>query len=679
MSESQHNSASLRSDAHRVSARGVDAREPRASADSGGRASSARGPHGPGVPGGRGPHGPGVPGGRGPRGPRGPHGPGAIQTEKPKNGRKTFIRLISLLKPQLPKLVLVFLFVLISTLFDILCPMQLGNATTVVFNGAAAAHSGTGAGMDFDALIKILSILLILYVGYAVFGYLQQFLMARVTQNLIYSLRQQTEEKLNKLPLSFYDKHSKGDVLSRVVNDIDLISSTLQDSMMQFISTVITLIGICIMMFSISWVMTLIVFVSLPISAFVAFYIASHTQRFYLAQQTTLGQLDAHIEENYSGQTEIKAFVLEKQTTSKFEDINNRYFQHAWKAQFVSGIVMPITMFVSNLVYVAVCAVGGYLAINGVIAVGDIQAFIQYAKNFGRPISQLASVVNVIQGALAASERVFEILDAPQLEDESEKEPFAKSVRGDVKFDHVCFSYEKGKPVIKDFSVDVVAGQTVAIVGPSGAGKTTLVNLLMRFYETDSGNIFIDGTNIKDMSRNDLRKHFGMVLQDTWLFKGSIRDNIAYGLHEVVSQDQIEAVAKAAYADHFIRALPDGYNTIINEEASNISAGQRQLLAIARALLSNPEVLILDEATSSIDTRTEHFVQRAMTKLAASRTSFVIAHRLSTIKEADLILVINEGDIVEFGTHVELLERQGFYAQLYNSQFSDCIDEVFDE
>ena len=605
-------------------------------------------------------------------------GGGAMMGGKPKNARRTFVRLISLLKPELPKLFVVLIFVLLSTLFDILCPKELGDATTIVFNGVAAKVQGTGAGVDFDALLNILILLVILYVGYAIFGYFQQFLMARVTQNVVYSLRQRTEEKLNRLPLSFYDKHSKGDILSRVVNDIDLVSSTLQDSMMQFISTVITVIGICIMMFSISWVMTIIVLVSLPISAFVAFYIASHTQRFYLAQQTTLGELDAHIEETYAGQTEIKAFVREKEVVSDFEEVNNRYFNNAWKAQFVSGIVAPITMFVSNLVYVAVCAVGAFLAINGAIAVGDIQAFIQYAKNFGRPISQLASVVNIIQGALAASERVFEIIDSPELEDESEKPSFEQAIKGNVNFDHVRFSYVEGKPVIKDFSVDVKAGQTVAIVGPTGAGKTTLVNLLMRFYEIDSGSISIDGTNIHDMSRSDLRKHFGMVLQDTWLFNGSIRDNIAYGVHGEVSQEDIEAAAKAAYADHFIRALPDGYNTIINEEASNISAGQRQLLAIARALLSNPEVLILDEATSSIDTRTERLVQQAMDKLSADRTSFVIAHRLSTIKQADLILVIQDGDIVEQGKHDELLARGGFYAQLYNSQFSDCIDEVFD-
>ncbi len=608
----------------------------------------------------------------------GPHRASGAIGEKPKNASKTFVRLVALLKPELSKLFVVLVFVLLSTVFDILCPKELGNATTIVFNGVASKVQGNSVGVDFDALLNILIFLVILYVGYAVFGYFQQFLMARVTQNVVYSLRQRVEEKLNRLPLSYYDKQSKGDILSRVVNDIDLVSSTLQDSMMQFISTVVTIIGICIMMFSISWIMTIIVFISLPISAFVAFYIASHTQRFYLAQQTTLGELDAHIEETYAGQTEIKAFAHEARTITDFEEVNNRYFGHAWKAQFVSGIVMPITMFVSNLVYVAVCAVGAYLAINGAIAVGDIQAFIQYAKNFGRPISQLASVVNIIQGALAASERVFEIIDQPELEDESNKASYSRQVSGNVKFEHVYFSYVEDKPVIKDFSVDVKAGQTVAIVGPTGAGKTTLVNLLMRFYEIDSGKILIDDTNIQDISRNDLRKHFGMVLQDTWLFNGSIRDNIAYGIHREVSDEEIQAAAKAAYADHFICALPDGYDTIINEEVSNISTGQRQLLAIARALLSDPEVLILDEATSSIDTRTERLVQQAMDRLSADRTSFVIAHRLSTIKEADLILVINDGDIVEQGTHVELLERQGFYAELYNSQFSDCIDEVFD-
>ncbi len=608
-----------------------------------------------------------------PHGPHGPHGRGKGPVDKAKDAKGTFFRLLGFLKPELPKIIVVLVCGIIATCFNILAPAQLGKATTTIFSGAVG-----GTGIDFSTLRFLLATVLGLYLVYSLFTYLQSFIMARVTQNVVYRLRQMTEEKLDRIPLSFFDSHSKGDVLSRVVNDVDLVSSTLQDSLTQVVTAFITLVGVLVMMLVISPLMTLIALCTLPVSVFVTAFVAKRSQRFCLAQQTALGALDAHIEETYGGHTEVRAFTHEKAAVADFECVNNEYFGHAWRAQFMSGLMRPIMQLVGNLAYVAVCVVGAWQAFSGVIGVGDIQAFAQYMRNFTSPIAQIASIFNIIQATLAGAERVFEVLDQPEVSDESALPAREQDVKGAVEFEHVRFGYEPGKPVIKDLSVRVEPGQTVAIVGPTGAGKSTLVNLLMRFYEIDGGAIRLDGMDIRDMRREDVRRHFGMVLQDTWLFNGTIRENIAYGVDEA-SEEDIVRVAKAACADHFIRTLPDGYDTVINEEASNVSAGQRQLLTIARALLADPEILILDEATSSIDTRTERLVQQAMGKLMEGRTSFIIAHRLSTIREADVILVLRDGDIVEQGTHAELLSADGFYADLYNSQFVDCIDELNEE
>ena len=593
--------------------------------------------------------------------------------EKAKDVRGTLRRLFAYLRPELPKIVFVIVCALVATAFDIFAPRQLGMATTTVFNGAVAKAQGTGAGIDFGLLQQILAVVIVLYLGSGIFQYLEMFVMARVTQNVVYNLRQDAEAKLNRLPLSYYDSHSKGDTLSRVVNDVDLISSTLQDSLTQAISAVVTIVGVLLMMLFISPIMTLIALCTLPLSIVITVFVAKRSQKLYLAQQTALGALDGHIEETYGGHTEVRAFTHERESVADFERINREYFGHAWRAQFVSGLIRPLTQFVGNLAYVAVCVVGAWQVLVGAIGVGDIQAFTQYMRNFTRPIAQLASIINTIQATIAGAERIFQLMDEPEMKDESGLAMHDAPVAGHVEFEHVKFGYVPGQTVIKDFSVDVAPGQTVAIVGPTGAGKSTLVNLLMRFYEIDGGSIKLDGVDTREMSRHDLRRHFGMVLQDTWLFNGTIRDNIDYG-NDAASDEDILRVSKAALADRFVRTLPDGYDTVINEEGTNISTGQRQLLTIARALLADPEILILDEATSSIDTRTERLVQQAMGELMANRTSFVIAHRLSTIREADTILVLNKGDIVEQGTHDELLAKGGFYADLYNSQFSECVD-----
>lgn len=599
-----------------------------------------------------------------------------MPTQKAKNAKGTFRRLLTFIKPEIPKIVLVLVCAIIATVFDIFAPRQLGLATTEIFRaGVAIANGEPGAGVNFDLLREILLVLIILYVCYQVFTYLQSFVMARVAQNVVYSLRQKTEEKLNRIPLSYYDSHAKGDILSRVVNDIDLISTTLQDGMTQALTSVITIIGVFVMMMVMSPLVTIVALCTLPVSIALTAVVAKRSQRFFLAQQTALGVLDAHIEETYGGHTEVKAFAHEEGAIEDFERINDEYFGHAWRAQFVSGLIRPLMIFVGNLAYIAIVCIGGWQAVIGALTVGEVQAFTQYMRNFTRPISQLAGIINTFQATIAGAERVFEILDQPEMSDESALLPDTTPRRGHVQFEHVRFGYDPEKPVIHDLSIDVQPGQMVAIVGPTGAGKTTLVNLLMRFYEIDAGAILLDGHDIRTIKRDELRSHMGMVLQDTWLFNGTIRANIAYGVDNA-SDEAIERAARAAHVDHFIHTLPEGYDTVINEEASNISAGQRQLITIARALLADPEILILDEATSSIDTRTERLVQRAMNELTSTRTSFVIAHRLSTIRDADLILVLRDGDIVEMGTHEQLLLQDGFYAELYNSQFSDCIDEL---
>ncbi|MCM3560228.1 ABC transporter ATP-binding protein [Brevibacillus borstelensis] len=619
---------------------------------------------------------PGAPGaGPGPGGHKGPMGfggPGMLSMpgQKAKNFKGTLRRLLGYLKPYRMKLTAVLLTAALSTVFGIVSPKLLGDATTKLFEGFMAKVNGVpGAAIDFAYVWHIIMVLIGLYIASSAFAYIQQYLMAGVAQKTVYTLRKQVDEKLARLPLKYFDARSHGEVMSRVVNDVDTISGTLQQSLTQMITSIITLIGVIVMMLTISPLMTLILILTLPLSFVVIRAIASRSRPHFKGQQQALGELNSHVEEMYTGHKIVKAFGREQSAVQKFDTINERLHESAWKAQFISGIMMPLMMLVSNIGFVLVCVVGGVLVTRGSIRIGDVQAFIQYAQQFSQPITQTANIANVIQSTLAAAERVFEVLDEPEESAEPVSMAGTFSLQGHVRFEHVSFGYKEEEPLIRDMNIDVKPGMTVAIVGPTGAGKTTLVNLLMRFYEIGEGRITIDGRDIRELPRGELRSLFGMVLQDTWLFNGSIRENIAYGRAGATDEEVLQA-AQAAHADHFVRTLPDGYDTILNEEASNISQGQKQLLTIARAFLADPAILILDEATSSVDTRTELLIQKAMSGLMEGRTSFVIAHRLSTIRDADLILVMNNGSVIEQGNHEELLRAGGFYAELYNSQFA---------
>ncbi len=616
---------------------------------------------------GKGPFGGGPGGGGGPFG-RGPAM--GMPVQKAKDFKGTLKRLSGYLKPRKFQLLAVLFAAVLSTVFSIVSPKILGHATTTLFDGMMLKLKGVpGAGIDFSAILQILLYLGGLYLISSLFAYLQQYLMAGVAQKTVYDLRKEVNAKLSRLPLKFFDSRTHGEILSRVVNDVDNISSTLQQSLTQLITSVVTLLGVIVMMLTISPLMTLIVFITLPLSFLVTKAIAKRSQGYFVGQQKSLGELNGHVEEMYTGHKIVKAFGHEKKSVAQFHAINEKLYESGWRAQFISGIIMPLMSFISNIGYVLVSVVGGLLVMKNAIKIGDIQAFIQYARQFSMPITQLANITNIIQSTIASAERVFELLDEAEEEPEAEEAVEIPMARGDVAFNNVSFGYTEAAPLIRNMNIDVRQGQTIAIVGPTGAGKTTLINLLMRFYEVNDGAITIDGVDITDLRRGELRSLFGMVLQETWLFNGTIRDNIAYGRADATEEEIVQA-AKAAHADHFIRTLPDGYDTILNEEASNISQGQKQLLTIARAILADPAILILDEATSSVDTRTEVFIQKAMSELMKGRTSFVIAHRLSTIRDADLILVMNNGSVIEKGSHEQLLADDGFYAELYNSQFS---------
>ncbi|EKQ51675.1 MULTISPECIES: ABC transporter ATP-binding protein [unclassified Clostridium] len=604
---------------------------------------------------------------------------------KAKDFKGTLKRLLSYLKPQRMNFILVFIFAIFSTIFTIVGPKISGFAITRLVEGIVAKFTAMGQnqallkagkaanipipGIDFPYIANTLLLLLGLYLVSTLFGFLQQYIMAGVAQKTVYNLRKDVEDKLSRLPLKFFDSRTHGEILSRVTNDVDNIATTLQQSLTQLITSIVTIVGIIIMMLTISPLMTLVVLLTLPLYIGVTAFIAKHSQKYFAAQQKEIGELNGHVEEMYTGHKIVKSFGHERDSIEHFKNINNRLYHAGWKAQFISGIIMPMMRFVSNIGYVIVCVVGGYLAIEGKVTIGDIQAFIQYSNQFTQPIVQTANIANIIQSTVASAERIFELLDETEEIPDAEDAKVIVYPKGEVKFDNVDFSYKAEEPLIKNMNIDVRQGHTIAIVGPTGAGKTTLVNLLMRFYEIGSGSITIDGVDIRDIKRGELHNMFGMVLQDTWLFNGTIFDNIAYGREGATKEEVIQA-AKAAHAHHFIKTLPDGYNTVLNEEATNISQGQKQLLTIARAILANPTIMILDEATSSVDSRTEIYIQKAMTELMKNRTSFVIAHRLSTIRDAELILVMNKGSIIEMGNHNELLAKKGFYADLYNSQFT---------
>ncbi len=596
----------------------------------------------------------------------GPHG-GMGAGEKAKDFKGTIKKLMKYLSEYKIGLIFVLLFAIGSTIFNIAGPKILGKATTEIFTGLVGKVSGS-SGIDFEKIAHILIFLMCLYVTSAIFSFIQGYIMTGVSQKLTYRLRKEISEKINRMPMNYFDTRTHGEVLSRVTNDIDTLSQSLNQSATQIITSFTTIIGVLIMMLSISPLMTLVALLILPISLGLISTIVKRSQRHFKNQQEYLGHVNGQVEEVYGGHNIVKAFNKEADVIKEFDETNEILYQSAWKSQFFSGMMMPIMQFVGNLGYVAVAILGGYLAIKKTIEVGDIQSFIQYVRNFTQPITQVAQVANMLQSTAAASERVFEFLEEEE-EDQFAQNPVSvEGLEGNVEFDHVHFGYNADKIIINDFSAKVKQGQKIAIVGPTGAGKTTMIKLLMRFYDVNSGAILIDRHNLKDFNRGELRQMFGMVLQDTWLFHGSIKENIRYGKLDATDEEVIEA-AKAAHVHRFVQTLPNGYDMELNEEASNVSQGQKQLLTIARAILADPKILILDEATSSVDTRTEVRIQKAMDNLMRGRTSFIIAHRLSTIRDADLILVMKDGDIIEQGNHEELLKQNGFYAELYNSQF----------
>ena len=601
----------------------------------------------------------------------GGHMGGMMSVQKARDFKGTLSKLFEYLKAYRLSLLIAVMCAIASTVFTVIGPKIMGLATTKLFEGVISQTMGSGTGIDFGYIGYIILILAGLYVIASLFSYIQGWIMAGMTMQVTYRFRKAISEKINRMPLKYFDGTNHGEVLSRVTNDVDTVSQTLNQGLSQVITSVTTVVGVTIMMLSISWVLSLVAFVMIPVSFAVMGVVIGQSQKYFKRQQDYLGHVNGHVEEMYSGHLVVKAFNGEEKSVEKFDQYNNTLYATAWKSQFLSGLMMPIMGFVGNLGYVAVAVLGGWLAITGAITLGDIQAFIQYVRQFTQPISQIAQASNVFQQMAAAAERVFEFLDEPEEIPDAAQPIKLTSVQGHVQFDHVHFGYTPDKIIINDFSVNVKPGQRIAIVGPTGAGKTTMVKLLMRFYDVSSGSICVDNQDIRDFTRQDLRGMFGMVLQDAWLYNNTIKENIRYGRLNATDAEVI-AAAKAAHADHFVRTLPNGYNLVLDEEASNVSAGEKQLLTIARAFLADPKILILDEATSSVDTRTEVLIQKAMDALMKNRTRFIIAHRLSTIRNADLILVMNNGDIVEQGSHHELLARGGFYADLYNSQFESA-------
>ena len=609
---------------------------------------------------------------RGPMG-GGPHG-GNGPAEKAKDVKGTTKKLANILSEHKIAIIIVMIFAIGSTIFSIVGPKILGNATTEIYTGLMNKINGTG-GIDFAKIGKIILFALGLYAVSALFSMIQSYIMAGVAQKTTYKIRNELTEKINKLPMKYFDKRTNGEVLSIISNDVDTLSTGLNQSITQIITSIFTIIGILVMMLSISWEMTLVSLLILPISAVILKKVIGKSQKYFVKQQEYLGHVNGQVEEVYGGHNIVKVFGRENEAIKEFEKDNQELYKSGWRSQFLSGLMYPLMNFVGNVGYVAVAILGGYFAVKGRITVGNIQSFIQYNKQFTQPIGQVAQISSTIQSMLAAAERIFEFLEEKEEVEDVKKPLSTDGLKGNIKFEHVHFGYDPEKTIINDFNADVKDGQKIAIVGPTGAGKTTMVKLLMRFYDVNSGAILLDGHNIKEFKRGELRKMFGMVLQDTWLFGGTIKENIKYSKPDATDSEVIES-AKAAHVHHYIKTLSKGYDAKINEESTNISAGQKQLLTIARVILANPKILILDEATSSIDTRTEQQIQSAMDNLMKGRTSFIIAHRLSTIKNADLILVMDHGDIVEQGNHEELLAKDGFYAKLYNSQFEECNDEV---